>query len=254
MNNYNRPHTNSKGRYNGSRSTSTDSTCSNRSCTNSSDMPAAKISGSDTDTPCTDISQTASSSADSLSTDASITGTSSSNSSYREPARTKPLTTRASLASSSPTTSSSTTSEMEPSASYGLSEARFWIQRLSKTAVRALHILGVAGSAGGILYGLEKAVWIHWWIMAMVTGILLITFELMQSRLWLIQLKGVLTLVKLGLLSCFFILPEEKAALYVVVILMSVIVAHGPAGLRHYSIWHRRRIDEPKGRKKSMHG
>lgn len=244
MNNYNRPHTNSKGRNNGSRSTSSDSTCSNRSCTNSSDMPAAKISGSDTDTPCTDISQTASSSADS-----SSTGTSCSNSSYREPARTKPLTTRASLASSS-----STTSETEPSASYGLSETRFWIQRLSKTAVRALHILGVAGSAGGILYGLEKAVWIHWWIMAMVTGILLITFELMQSRLWLIQLKGVLTLVKLGLLSCFFILPEEKAALYVVVILMSVIVAHGPAGLRHYSIWHRRRIDEPKGRKKSMHG
>lgn len=249
MNNYNRPHTNSKGRNNGSRSTSSDSTCSNRSCTNSSDMPAAKISGSDTDTPCTDISQTASSSADSSNTDSSSTGTSSSNSSYREPARTKPLTTRASLASSS-----STTSETEPSASYGLSEVRFWIQRLSKTAVRALHILGVAGSAGGILYGLEKAVWIHWWIMAMVTGILLITFELMQSRLWLIQLKGVLTLVKLGLLSCFFILPEEKAALYVVVILMSVIVAHGPAGLRHYSIWHRRRIDEPKGRKKSMHG
>ncbi|MGF1702839.1 hypothetical protein L4D09_21355 [Photobacterium makurazakiensis] len=137
---------------------------------------------------------------------------------------------------------------------FGMSETRFWIQRLSKTAVRALHILGIAGSAGGILYGVERELWLHWWVLAMVTGVIMTTLEIKQSRLWLIQLKGVLTMVKLGLISSFFFIPQHKPALFITVLLMSVVIAHGPAGLRHYSIWHRRRIDEKKGKKRQFNG
>ncbi|MCG7587145.1 hypothetical protein [Photobacterium sp. OFAV2-7] len=133
---------------------------------------------------------------------------------------------------------------------YPISETRFWIQRLSKTGVRALHILGIAGSAGGILYSVERELWLNWWILAMVTGVILMTLEISRSRLWLIQLKGVLTLVKLMLLGSFFIIPQHKPMLFVTVLLMSVFIAHGPAGLRHYSIWHRCRIDEKQGKKK----
>ncbi|WP_261396926.1 hypothetical protein [Photobacterium rosenbergii] len=135
-----------------------------------------------------------------------------------------------------------------------MSETRFWIQRLSKTAIRAMHILGIAGSAGGILYGVEKSLWLHWWIMAMVTGVIMTVLEIRQSRLWLIQLKGVLTFVKLGLLGSFFIIPQHKPELFITILVMSVVIAHGPAGLRHYSIWHRRRIDEPKGKKRQING
>ncbi|PSW09996.1 hypothetical protein C9I98_25420 [Photobacterium sanctipauli] len=135
-----------------------------------------------------------------------------------------------------------------------MSETRFWIQRLSKTAIRALHILGIAGSAGGIFYGIERELWLHWWVLAMVTGVIMTVLEIKQSKLWLIQLKGVLTMVKLGLISSFFFIPQHKPALFITVLLMSVVIAHGPAGLRHYSIWHRRRIDEKKGKKKQMNG
>lgn len=133
---------------------------------------------------------------------------------------------------------------------YPISETRFWIQRLSKTGVRALHILGIAGSAGGILYGVERELWLNWWVLAMVTGVILMTLEISRSKLWLIQLKGVLTLAKLMLLGSFFIIPQHKPMLFITVLLMSVFIAHGPAGLRHYSIWHRRRIDEKQGKKK----
>jgi membrane-bound ClpP family serine protease len=133
---------------------------------------------------------------------------------------------------------------------YPISETRFWIQRLSKTGVRALHILGIAGSAGGILYGVERELWLNWWVLAMVTGVILMTLEISRSKLWLIQLKGVLTLVKLMLLASFFIIPQHKPMLFITVLLMSVFIAHGPSGLRHYSIWHRRRIDEKQGKKK----
>lgn len=137
---------------------------------------------------------------------------------------------------------------------YPISETRFWIQRLSKTGVRALHILGIAGSAGGILYGVERELWLNWWILAMVTGLVMMTLEIRRSKLWLIQLKGVLTLVKLALLSSFFIIPQHKPMLFITILLMSVLIAHGPAGLRHYSIWHRRRIDEKPRKKKMMNG
>ncbi|KLV05249.1 membrane protein [Photobacterium aquae] len=135
-----------------------------------------------------------------------------------------------------------------------MSETRFWIQRLSKTAVRAFHILGIAGSAGGIFYGVDKTLWLHWWIMAMVTGCLMVIFEIRQSRLWLIQLKGVLTFVKLAMIASFALVPQWKPELFIFVLLMSVVIAHGPAGLRHYSIWHRRRIEDGKGKKKPMNG
>ncbi|MCW8329842.1 hypothetical protein MD588_13595 [Photobacterium sp. SDRW27] len=137
---------------------------------------------------------------------------------------------------------------------FPISETRFWIQRLSKTGVRALHILGIAGSAGGILYGVERGLWLNWWILAMTTGVIMMSLEISRSKLWVIQLKGVLTFVKLGLLASFFILPQHKPVLFITVLLMSVFVAHGPAGLRHYSIWHRRRIDEKQGKKKRMNG
>ncbi|WP_237042849.1 hypothetical protein [Photobacterium damselae] len=129
---------------------------------------------------------------------------------------------------------------------FGMSETRFWIQRLGKTFIRALHILGIAGMSGGVFYGVDKSLWLHWWVLAMVTGVIMVGFEIISSRLWLIQLKGVLTYVKLGLLGLFAILPQDKPALYIIVLLLSVIIAHGPAGLRHYSIWHRKRIDDKR--------
>jgi hypothetical protein len=133
---------------------------------------------------------------------------------------------------------------------HGMSEARFWTQRLGKTGIRALHILGIAASSGGILYGVDKALWVGWWMLAMSTGMIMMLMEILRSRLWLIQLKGVLTFVKLILLASFWVIPQHKPELFITILVMSVFISHGPAGLRHYSIWHRRRIDE----KRKMNG
>ncbi|CEO39506.1 hypothetical protein [Photobacterium kishitanii] len=136
-----------------------------------------------------------------------------------------------------------------------LSETRFWIQRLSKTAIRAAHILGVAISSGGFIFHLDKALWLNWWLLSMFSGGLMMAQEIYRSKLWLIQLKGVLTFIKLGLLASIILIPQQQPNIYIIVLLLSVFIAHGPAALRHYSIWHRRVIDEPKGiRKKSLNG
>ena len=127
-----------------------------------------------------------------------------------------------------------------------ISEKQFWLQRLSKTSIRAIHILGITGAGGGILLGVAKADWSLYWILAMGSGSLLMLWESMRDWRWLIQLKGVLTIVKLGLLSLFIPLANYKPELLIVIVLLSVVVSHGPAGLRHYSIIHRRRIDGKK--------
>lgn len=127
-----------------------------------------------------------------------------------------------------------------------ISEKLFWVQRLSKTILRALHILGVVGAGGGILLTADKSLWLNYWYLTMVSGSILMCWEIVRDWRWLIQLKGVLTLVKLGLLCLFIPLANYKPELLVLVILLSVVVSHGPSGLRHYSIVHRRQINTRK--------
>ncbi|MBW8182964.1 hypothetical protein [Shewanella nanhaiensis] len=127
-----------------------------------------------------------------------------------------------------------------------LSEKQFWLQRLSKTSLRALHILGVTGAGGGILLGVPQEKWIYYWCIAMTTGLLMMIWEVVRDWRWLIQLKGVLTLVKLGLLLLFIPLGQYKPELVITILLLSVVVSHGPAGLRHFSVIHGRRIDGRK--------
>ncbi|MCH1929702.1 hypothetical protein L9G16_05860 [Shewanella sp. A25] len=124
-----------------------------------------------------------------------------------------------------------------------VSETRFWIQRLSKTSLRALHILGICGAGGGILLAAEKSLWLNYWYLAMATGSILMLWEVVRDWRWLIQLKGVLTLMKIGLICLFVPMADYKPELFILVLLLSVIVSHGPSGLRHFSILHGKQID-----------
>ncbi|PKG56520.1 hypothetical protein CXF83_05075 [Shewanella sp. Choline-02u-19] len=127
-----------------------------------------------------------------------------------------------------------------------LSEKQFLVQRFSKTTLRAIHILGVTGAGGGILMHVPQDQWLVYWIMAMSTGAAMMLWEVVRDWRWLIQLKGVLTVVKLGLLCLFIPFATYKPELLITVVLLSVIVSHGPASLRHFSIVHGRRIDGKK--------
>ncbi|WP_076540548.1 hypothetical protein [Shewanella sp. UCD-KL21] len=127
-----------------------------------------------------------------------------------------------------------------------VSEVHFWIQRLGKTSLRALHIVGVVGAGGGILLGLEQSLWLNYWILAMASGLALLLWEVIRDWRWLIQLKGVLTIFKVLLLLLFIPMANWKPEITIFIILLSVIVSHGPAGLRHYSVIHRKVIHGKK--------
>ena len=46
------------------------------------------------------------------------------------------------------------------------------IRRWTKTSLRTLHLVSVAGVGGGVLFTLEKDLWFHYWWLAIVSGAL----------------------------------------------------------------------------------
>lgn len=127
-----------------------------------------------------------------------------------------------------------------------MSELHFWLQRIAKTGLRAFHILGVCGIGGGVLLQVPFENWKFYWVLAMATGCTLLLWEVIRDWRWLIQLKGVFTLLKVALLLLFIPFPEYKAAIFTVILLLSVLITHGPANFRHYSIYHRQCIKSKK--------
>ncbi|GAA4900029.1 hypothetical protein [Ferrimonas pelagia] len=121
-----------------------------------------------------------------------------------------------------------------------ISDQRFYQLRMGKTTLRALHVLGIAGAAGGFLYGLDSALWRNWWILAMLSGVVLTIWEIWRSPLWLVQLKGICTLGKVALLGLCYPWPALAPYLFSAILLLSIYIAHGPSQFRHYSIKHRR--------------
>ncbi len=118
-------------------------------------------------------------------------------------------------------------------------------KRWLRVCSRSLHILGVVGCGGGILFGLAPEHWWHWWQLAMWSGLVLILTDVLASLIWLIQLRGLIILAKLPLLAAMGHFPEHAPLLLVLVILLSGVISHASGDLRYYSIFHRRRVEHP---------
>ncbi len=115
-------------------------------------------------------------------------------------------------------------------------------KRWTKISLRTLHLLAVAGVGGGILFGLEKDLWISYWWLALATGILMMTVDIISNPVWMLQVRGVSIYIKLILLACLGINPDWDGPLVVLIIIISAVISHAPGKLRYYSVYHRRVI------------
>ncbi len=115
-------------------------------------------------------------------------------------------------------------------------------KRWTKISLRTLHLLSVAGVGGGILFGLEKSLWLNYWWLAMGTGILMMLIDVISNPVWLVQIRGVTVFVKLALLVMMVMFPAWDSTLLVMIIIMSSVISHAPGKLRYYSVYHRKVI------------
>lgn len=117
-------------------------------------------------------------------------------------------------------------------------------QRWVNISLRTLHLIGVAGLGGGFLYTAEGDTWRAFLDLTIWSGIGLTIISLWNNGIWLMQLRGQAILLKLLLLGLMPLLPLLRLPLFITVLIISGVIAHAPAKVRYYSIYHRRMIEK----------
>ena len=123
------------------------------------------------------------------------------------------------------------------------------VKRWTKISLRTLHLLAVAGVGGGILFGLEKDLWLNYWWLAMASGGLMMLMDMIANPVWIVQVRGLVIILKLLLLAFLGSSPAWDSFLLAVIIIISSVVSHAPGTLRYYSIYHRKVITSDKDTK-----
>lgn len=113
--------------------------------------------------------------------------------------------------------------------------------------LRSFHLLGVAGLGGLFLYAAPREAWLPYLWLTVGSGGALALLEVWSHGVWLIQLRGVAVLVKLGLLALApWLAPTAAPWLLAAVIGISGVFSHAPAAVRYYSPFHGRRVEVPE--------
>ncbi len=113
-------------------------------------------------------------------------------------------------------------------------------QRWFDIALRTLHLIGVAGLGGAWLYTVPEEQWLPWLWLTTLSGLAMVGLSLWSSGVWLLQLRGQLILLKVGLLALIFYADGPALPMMLAVLVISGIIAHAPAAVRYYRPWRRR--------------
>ena len=116
------------------------------------------------------------------------------------------------------------------------------IKRWVKISLRTLHLIAVAGVGGGILFGIEQGLWINYWWLALVSGVLMMLIDIISNPIWVVQVRGLVIFLKVILLVFLGGDPSNDGLVLMVIIVISAVISHAPGKLRYYSIYHRKVI------------
>ena len=123
------------------------------------------------------------------------------------------------------------------------------VKRWSKISLRTLHLLALAGVGGGILFGLERELWINYWWLSLVSGGLMMLMDVVSNPVWLVQIRGLVMIFKLVLLAFLGLYPAWDGVLLATIVIISAVISHAPGKLRYYSVYHKKVIISNKDSK-----
>ncbi|MFQ5990010.1 MAG: hypothetical protein ACE5K9_08860 [Candidatus Methylomirabilales bacterium] len=108
---------------------------------------------------------------------------------------------------------------------------------------RTLHLAAFGLLLGGHAFAVDPEKLLAYLWLTIVSGIGLIALEVYtQGLYWFFLGKGIMVLVKLGLLLAVPFLWEQRLALLLLVVGIASVGSHMPARFRHYSLLHGRVI------------
>ncbi len=116
--------------------------------------------------------------------------------------------------------------------------ARAW-----SIAFRTLHLAAFGMLLGGHAFSVDAEKLLPYLWLTILSGLGLIALEVYAAGVyWLFLGKGIMVLIKLGILLAIPIFWEQRLALLLLVVVIASVGSHMPARFRHYSFVHRRVI------------
>ncbi len=104
--------------------------------------------------------------------------------------------------------------------------------------LRAIHLVGVVGLGVGVLGDIPEARWFAFGMAALVTGLAILTLDAWSRPSYFRENVGLAMAGKLLLLGVLLAWPAQRAVLFWLILVFSVLFAHAPASLRH-GVWRK---------------
>ncbi|MBI2185976.1 MAG: hypothetical protein HYU37_02495 [Acidobacteria bacterium] len=109
----------------------------------------------------------------------------------------------------------------------------FPLRRALRTALRTLHILATGVLLGGHIFGQPEERLFGWLVGSVASGVILLATDLHATFAFLLQVRGLLVLVKVVLTAMVFFFWEARVPLLVAVLALGAAGSHMPGSLRH---------------------
>lgn len=109
--------------------------------------------------------------------------------------------------------------------------------RWVRTGLRTLHLVAFGALYGALLLDVEPARLTAPTLAVGVTGGAFVVFELARCPSWLLQVRGLVTLVKVGLLAIVVLRPSWGVVAATLAVVLGSVVSHAPGRLRYHSPW-----------------
>jgi hypothetical protein len=112
--------------------------------------------------------------------------------------------------------------------------------RLLRTILRTAHLIATGALYGGHIYGVEPERLVPALAAVLATGGAFLGIEVYQASVWLVQIRGVATLVKLALVAAVAPFWEFRVLLLTLAVIIGGVSSHMPGRWRYHSVLHGR--------------
>ena len=111
-----------------------------------------------------------------------------------------------------------------------------WLDVVLRTA----HVLVISVLLGGAVFKIPASRLLHWQYFSLATGCALIVSEVLHSRHWPYQGRGLMVFLHVGLFTLAGFRPGLALPLLLAALILGMLGSHMPKKLRHWSFLHGR--------------
>jgi hypothetical protein len=104
--------------------------------------------------------------------------------------------------------------------------------------LRAAHLVGVVGLGAGVLGDIPETRWFAFGLAALTSGLAILALDSWSRPTYFREYVGLAMAAKLALLGALLAWPAQRAPLFWLILVLSVLFAHAPASLRH-AVWRK---------------